>query len=118
MARLDKPQNKNLRRRNIALLVVLAGLVALFYAATGVLWVAAGLMVGAGWPFLVGMLAVVGILGAALYDPLWTSAVGSPRDFALALTCFVALMSWKFPPSLVVLIAAAGGAILEVSSMS
>ena len=62
--------------------------------------------------------AVVGILGAALYDPLWTSSVGSPRDFALALTCFVALMSWKFPPSLVVLIAAAGGAILEVSSMS
>jgi 4-hydroxybenzoate polyprenyltransferase len=38
-------------------------LVALFYAATVVLWVAAGLMVGAGWPFLVGMLAVVGILG-------------------------------------------------------
>ena len=62
--------------------------------------------------------AVVGILGAALYDPLWTSSVGSPRDFALALTCFVALMSWKFPPSLVVLIGAAGGAILEVSSMS
>ncbi len=61
--------------------------------------------------------AVVGILGAALYDPLWTSAVGSPRDFALALSCFVALMSWKFPPWLVVLIAAAGGAILGVSSM-
>lgn len=34
MARSDKPQNKNLRRRNIALLVVLAGLVALFYAVT------------------------------------------------------------------------------------
>jgi chromate transporter len=62
--------------------------------------------------------AVVGILGAALYDPLWISAIGSPRDFALALTCFVALMSWRFPPWLVVLIAAAGGAILEVSSMS
>ncbi len=34
MARLDKPQNKNLRRRNLALLAVLAGLVALFYAVT------------------------------------------------------------------------------------
>ena len=61
--------------------------------------------------------AVVGVLGAALYDPLWISAIASPRDFALALTCFVALMSWKFPPWLVVLIAAVGGAVLEVSSM-
>ena len=61
--------------------------------------------------------AVVGVLGAALYDPIWISAIASPRDFALALTCFVALMSWKFPPWLVVLIAAVGGAVLEVSSM-
>lgn len=30
--------------------------------------------------------AVVGILGAALYNPVWTSAVLMPRDFALALT--------------------------------
>src|SRR5690606_34903852 len=48
--------------------------------------------------------AVVGILGAALYDPLWTGTIRSPHDFALALICLTALMSWKFPPWLVVLI--------------
>ena len=47
--------------------------------------------------------AVVGILGAALYDPLWTSAILSPRDFALALAGFVALAAWKAPPWTVVL---------------
>ena len=62
--------------------------------------------------------AVVGILGAALYDPLWTGTIRAPHDFALALICFVALMSWKFPPWLVVLIAAAGGATLEATTMS
>lgn len=51
--------------------------------------------------------AVVGILGAALYDPVFTSAVVGPRQFALALTCFVLLMAWKAPPWLVVLVAAA-----------
>lgn len=37
--------------------------VALFYAATVALWVWAALLVGAGWPFLLGMLVVVGMLG-------------------------------------------------------
>lgn len=54
--------------------------------------------------------AVVGILGAALYDPVWTSAILLPEDFALALVCFVALVAWKCPPWIVVLIAAIGGA--------
>lgn len=45
--------------------------------------------------------AVVGILGAALYDPVFTSAVVGPYEFALALTCFVLLMAWKSPPWMV-----------------
>jgi len=53
--------------------------------------------------------AVVGILGAALYSPVFTSAIGNMRDFALALTCFVALMAWKASPWVVVVIAALGG---------
>lgn len=54
--------------------------------------------------------AVVGILGAALYDPVWVSAVLGPLDFALALAGFVALVAWKAPPWTVVLaLAAAGG---------
>ncbi|MEY6431851.1 chromate efflux transporter [Thioalkalicoccus limnaeus] len=48
--------------------------------------------------------AVVGILGAALYQPVWTSAVASSADFALALTAFVLLAAWKAPPWLVVLV--------------
>ncbi len=58
--------------------------------------------------------AVVGILGAALYSPVFTSAIGSMQDFALALACFVLLMAWKAPPWLVVLVAAAGGAGLAL----
>jgi chromate transporter len=53
--------------------------------------------------------AVVGILGAALYNPVWTSAVLTPRDFALALAGFLFLTVWKMPPwSVVVLLAGAG----------
>lgn len=59
--------------------------------------------------------AVVGILGAALYDPVWTSAIFSPKDFALALTGFVLLTVWKAPPWLVVLLCAAGGVLLALS---
>lgn len=53
--------------------------------------------------------AVVGLLGAALYSPVFTSAIGDLRDFALALACFVLLMAWKAPPWLVVIVAALGG---------
>jgi chromate transporter len=54
--------------------------------------------------------AVVGILGAAFYNPVWTSAVLTPRDFALALGGFLLLTVWKAPPWIVVvLLAAAGG---------
>ncbi|MCD7061233.1 chromate efflux transporter [Pelagibacterium xiamenense] len=56
--------------------------------------------------------AVVGILGAALYTPVFTSAVTAPADFALALTCFVLLTAWKSPPWVVVIVAALGGAAM------
>lgn len=58
--------------------------------------------------------AVVGVLGAALYDPVWTSAILDPRDFALALAGFVLLTVWKAPPWLVVVLLAAGGTGLGV----
>jgi chromate transporter len=50
--------------------------------------------------------AVVGLLGAALYDPVWVSAIRSPYDFALALTGFVLLTVWKVPPWIVVVLIA------------
>lgn len=56
--------------------------------------------------------AVVGILGAALYDPVWTSAVLSPRDFALALTGFLALTMWETPPWIVVVGLAIAGLLI------
>ncbi len=56
--------------------------------------------------------AVVGILGAALYTPVFTSAIGGMPDFALASICFVALIAWKAPPWVVVLLAAVGGVAL------
>jgi chromate transporter len=55
--------------------------------------------------------AVVGILGAALYNPVWTSAVLTPRDFALALAGFLLLTVWKLPPWVVVLLLAGAGAL-------
>jgi chromate transporter len=56
--------------------------------------------------------AVVGLLLAALYDPVWTSAIGGAADFSLALVAFALLALWKTPPWLVVVFAAAGGAVL------
>jgi chromate transporter len=55
--------------------------------------------------------AVIGILGAALYNPVWTSAVLTPRDFALALGGFLLLTVWKMPPWIVVALLAAAGAL-------
>ena len=54
--------------------------------------------------------AVVGLLLAALYDPVWTSAIAAPEDFALAAVAFVLLAFWKAPPWLVVLLTAGAGA--------
>jgi len=56
--------------------------------------------------------AVVGLLGAAFYQPVWTSAVFKPEDFGLALLAFTALMYWKLSPWLVVLGSGAAGWLL------
>ncbi len=53
--------------------------------------------------------AVVGILGAALYSPVFTSAVADLRDFVVALAGFLALIVWKAPPWLVVVLSALCG---------
>ncbi len=53
--------------------------------------------------------AVVGLLLAALYDPVWTGAVRSAGDFVLVLAAFALLASWKLPPWLVVLLGALAG---------
>ena len=58
--------------------------------------------------------AVVGLLAAALYQPVWTSAILQPADFALALLALVALTIWKLPPWLVVAGCAVLGAVLAV----
>ena len=42
--------------------------------------------------------AVVGLLLAALYTPVWTSAIHTPQDFGLGLVAFIALLFWKLPP--------------------
>ena len=54
--------------------------------------------------------AVVGLLLAALYNPVWTSAIFNAADFGLALAAFTLLVMWKVPPWLVVILCAAGGA--------
>jgi len=56
--------------------------------------------------------AVVGLLLAALYHPVWTSAMHAPGDFALGLVDFLLLVFWKWPPWLVVVLSALGGAVL------
>jgi len=54
--------------------------------------------------------AVVGLLLAALYTPVWTSAVMGPADFAIAIAAFLLLMVWKVPPWLVVVLGALAAA--------
>lgn len=58
--------------------------------------------------------AVVGILLAALYDPVFTSAIKTTPDFALALVAFGLLMYWKVAPWIVVLATALGGYVLSI----
>jgi chromate transporter len=56
--------------------------------------------------------AVVGLLGAALYTPVWTSSVRSPADVSVAVIGFVLLTAWRTPPVLVVMIGALAGMVL------
>ena len=56
--------------------------------------------------------AVVGLLAAALYSPLWTSSVGTQGDFGAVLTGFILLVVWRTPALLVVVLGALGGLVL------
>jgi chromate transporter len=58
--------------------------------------------------------AVVGLLLAALYQPVWTSAIRGPLDVALALAAFGLLAFAKAPAWLVVMLTAVGGALLSL----
>jgi chromate transporter len=62
--------------------------------------------------------AVVGILGLALYNPIWTSGVLTSRDFALAVGGFLLLTVWKAPPWIVVILLAAAGTLLAATYYS
>jgi len=56
--------------------------------------------------------AVVGLLGAALYNPVWTSSVKTPVDFGIALVGFVLLTVWRAPPLVAVIVSAVSAAVL------
>jgi chromate transporter len=58
--------------------------------------------------------AVVGLLGAALYNPVWTSSVQGAGDFAVALVGFVLLTAWRAPPLVVVIASAISGVVLAI----
>ncbi len=58
--------------------------------------------------------AVVGLLAAALYQPVWTSSVNEAADFSLALAAFGLLAFWRAPPWVVVVFAALGGEAIGV----
>jgi chromate transporter len=56
--------------------------------------------------------AVVGLLLAAFYDPVWTAGILNKADYALAAAAFLLLFMWKTPPWLVVVLSALGGEIV------
>ncbi|HVH77373.1 MAG TPA: chromate efflux transporter [Stellaceae bacterium] len=58
--------------------------------------------------------AVVGILLAALYRPVWTSAILSPADFAIGAVAFLLLALWAVPPWLVVILGAVGASLVAL----
>ena len=58
--------------------------------------------------------AVVGLLLAALYNPVWTSAITNAGDFVLGAAAFLLLFMWKTPPWLVVIFCALGGEALAL----
>ncbi|MCD9112963.1 chromate efflux transporter [Bradyrhizobium japonicum] len=58
--------------------------------------------------------AVVGVLGAALYDPVWTTTVHTGKDFGIVLVGFVLLVAWRAPPLVVVAFSAAAGAVMAL----
>ena len=57
--------------------------------------------------------AVVGILISAFYNPIWTSSILEPIDFAFAAILFSMLVFWKLPPWVIVLTGAFGGLLIS-----
>jgi chromate transporter len=60
--------------------------------------------------------AVVGLLLAALYTPVWTSGIRAPADFALGLAALLLLAVWKVPPWLVVILGALGATAVAAAA--
>jgi chromate transporter len=58
--------------------------------------------------------AVVGLLLAALYHPVWTAGITNAKDFALALVAFLLLYMWQVTPWLVVILSATGASLLAL----
>jgi len=58
--------------------------------------------------------AVVGLLMAALYHPVWTSAVFRSMDLCLVLLAYIGLVFWKIPPWLMVILSALAGWVLSI----
>lgn len=56
--------------------------------------------------------AVVGLLLAAFYNPVWSTGILSPSDFALSVAAFVLLVFWKMPSWIVVILTAVGSSVL------
>jgi chromate transporter len=62
--------------------------------------------------------AVVGVLGAALYNPVWTTSVTTLSDFGIALAGFILLTVWRIPPLLVVVLIALGSVALSLAGVA
>jgi chromate transporter len=62
--------------------------------------------------------AVVGVLGAALYNPLWTSSVSSTADIGVALTLFLLLIAFRVRALWVVVLGALAGVALALIRIS
>lgn len=58
--------------------------------------------------------AVVGILISAFYQPIWTSSILAPIDFAFAAILFSMLVYWKLPPWIIVVTGAIGGSLMSL----
>ena len=53
--------------------------------------------------------AMVGILIASFYQPIWTSSISTPIDFAFASILFSLLVFWKLRPWIIVILGVLSG---------
>ncbi len=58
----------------------------------------------------------LGLLLAALYNPVWTAEITGSYDFALAVAAFLLLFMWQTPPWLAVVLSAVGGRLIAALS--